>query len=182
VLVEATLANGRRLRAALVEFGFGAVAPDPAELAKRGPWWLLGLTGSIPGESLLELGWVAEGITWSDGPKGGGPKDGYFAVKVNVVPAPSPPDPGRGGAAGSESAASTGGSSGSSGAGGGAPSGWGSESSISPGGADAVPGSDNAGLEGGCRMMPRASRPRSDAALIGLFFALVLGVRRRRRD
>jgi hypothetical protein len=42
VLVEATLANGRRLPAALVEFGFGAVAPDPVELAKRGPCWLLG--------------------------------------------------------------------------------------------------------------------------------------------
>jgi hypothetical protein len=143
----------------------------------------LDITGSIPGESLLELGWVAEGITWfADGPKGGGPKDGYFAIKVNVVPAPSPPDPGSGGAAGSESAASTGGSSGSSGAGGGAPSGWGSESSISSGGADAVPGSDNAGLEGGCRMVPRASRPRSDAALVGLFFAFAFGMRRRRRD
>ena len=42
VLVEATLANGRRLRAALVEFGFGAVAPDPSELAEPGPGWLLG--------------------------------------------------------------------------------------------------------------------------------------------
>ena len=42
VLVEATLANGRRLRAALVEFGFGAVAPDPSELATPGPGWLLG--------------------------------------------------------------------------------------------------------------------------------------------
>jgi hypothetical protein len=44
VLVEATLANGRRLRAALVDFGFGAVAPDPRELAKAGPGWLLGRT------------------------------------------------------------------------------------------------------------------------------------------
>ena len=32
VLVEATVANGRRLHAALADFGFGAVAPDPPEL------------------------------------------------------------------------------------------------------------------------------------------------------
>ena len=31
--VEATLANGRRLRKALVEFGLGNVAPKPEELA-----------------------------------------------------------------------------------------------------------------------------------------------------
>lgn len=42
VLVEATLANGRRLRAALTEFGFGAVAPDPQELARPGSGWMLG--------------------------------------------------------------------------------------------------------------------------------------------
>lgn len=42
VLVEATVANGRRLRAALADFGFGVVAPDPRELAAPGPGWLLG--------------------------------------------------------------------------------------------------------------------------------------------
>jgi hypothetical protein len=42
VLVEASLANGRRLKAALVEFGFGAVAPAPRELARPGPGWMLG--------------------------------------------------------------------------------------------------------------------------------------------
>lgn len=44
VLVEATVANGRRLRAALADFGFGAVAPEPSELAKPGPGWMLGRT------------------------------------------------------------------------------------------------------------------------------------------
>jgi hypothetical protein len=42
ILVDATLANGRRLRAALVDFGFGADAPAPEELARPGPGWLLG--------------------------------------------------------------------------------------------------------------------------------------------
>jgi len=52
----------------------------------------LDIRGSVVGESILELGWVAEGITWfADTPKGGGPKDGYFAVKVNVVPASAVP-------------------------------------------------------------------------------------------
>ncbi|HMR79278.1 MAG TPA: M15 family metallopeptidase, partial [Polyangiaceae bacterium] len=46
----------------------------------------LDLTGKTLGETTLELGWVAEGVTWfADGPKGGGPADGYFAVKVQVV-------------------------------------------------------------------------------------------------
>jgi hypothetical protein len=44
VLVEATVANSRRLHAALVDFGFGAVAPDASELAKAGRGWLLGRT------------------------------------------------------------------------------------------------------------------------------------------
>jgi hypothetical protein len=44
VLVEATVANGRRLHAALVEFGFGALAPDPRELTRPGPGWMLGRT------------------------------------------------------------------------------------------------------------------------------------------
>jgi len=42
VLVEATIANGKRLRAALADFGFGAVAPDPIEFVKPGPGWMLG--------------------------------------------------------------------------------------------------------------------------------------------
>jgi hypothetical protein len=53
----------------------------------------LDLTGSVEGESLLSLGWVAENETWfADAPKGGGPKDGYFAVAVHVVAAPDAPD------------------------------------------------------------------------------------------
>ncbi|MBI3203637.1 MAG: hypothetical protein HYZ29_19015 [Myxococcales bacterium] len=42
VLVEATVANGRRLRAALTDFGFGTVAPAPSDLAVAGPGWVLG--------------------------------------------------------------------------------------------------------------------------------------------
>jgi GH25 family lysozyme M1 (1,4-beta-N-acetylmuramidase) len=49
----------------------------------------LDITGTQVGEAILNLGWVAEGITWfADSPKGGGPPDGYFAVKVNVTAAP----------------------------------------------------------------------------------------------
>lgn len=42
LFVEATLANGRRLQSALVEFGLGAVAPKPEELATPGPFWMFG--------------------------------------------------------------------------------------------------------------------------------------------
>jgi GH25 family lysozyme M1 (1,4-beta-N-acetylmuramidase) len=56
----------------------------PGEVAE----FQLDLSGKVIGESILSLGWVAEGVTWfADSPKGGGPKDGYFAVKVNVVEA-----------------------------------------------------------------------------------------------
>jgi hypothetical protein len=48
----------------------------------------LDITGGALGESILELGWVAEGVSWfADGPQGGGPADGYFAVRVAVVEA-----------------------------------------------------------------------------------------------
>lgn len=42
VLVEPTLVNARRLRSALVAFGFGPVAPRASELAKPGKIWMLG--------------------------------------------------------------------------------------------------------------------------------------------
>lgn len=53
VLVDATLANARRLRDALIDFGFGAVAPAAEDLAKpdkvfmlgRKPWRIDILTG-----------------------------------------------------------------------------------------------------------------------------------------
>ena len=55
----------------------------------------LDLTGHDVGESILGLGWVAEGMTWFADVPGGGPPDGYFAVKVNVVPGTGGmPDPG----------------------------------------------------------------------------------------
>jgi hypothetical protein len=42
VFVQPTLSNARRLHAALVEFGFGDVAPAPAELAEPDKVWMLG--------------------------------------------------------------------------------------------------------------------------------------------
>lgn len=42
VFVQPSLANARRLRAALVEFGFGSITPEAAELAKPGLVWMLG--------------------------------------------------------------------------------------------------------------------------------------------
>jgi hypothetical protein len=52
----------------------------------------LDITGSVEGQSILSLGWVAEALTWfADAPRGGGPEDGYFAVDVNVVPGADEP-------------------------------------------------------------------------------------------
>jgi len=42
VLVGPGVANARRLRAALVEFGFGALLPSVRELARPGRIWMLG--------------------------------------------------------------------------------------------------------------------------------------------
>jgi hypothetical protein len=42
ILVEPTRANGARLHAALTEFGLGAIAPRPEELAAPGPFWMFG--------------------------------------------------------------------------------------------------------------------------------------------
>jgi hypothetical protein len=67
-----------------VEGGWPIIHGPPGDVGE----FALDITGSELGESILELGWVAEGITWfSEPPKGGGPPDGYFAVEVNVVEA-----------------------------------------------------------------------------------------------
>jgi hypothetical protein len=42
VFVKPTLANARRVVRALVDFGFGSIAPHPAELARPGLVWMLG--------------------------------------------------------------------------------------------------------------------------------------------
>jgi hypothetical protein len=42
VFVNPTLANARRLRRALVLFGFGSIAPSAANLAEKGRVWMLG--------------------------------------------------------------------------------------------------------------------------------------------
>ena len=42
VFVQPSLANAKRLHSALVEFGFGSVIPEAAELAKPGLVWMLG--------------------------------------------------------------------------------------------------------------------------------------------
>jgi len=64
-----------------------SAAVAPGEVGE----FALDITGSAAGESILELGWVAEGITWfADAPQGGGPPDGYFAVRVAVVETDQP--------------------------------------------------------------------------------------------
>jgi MYXO-CTERM domain-containing protein len=55
----------------------------------------LDIAGSAVGTQILSLGWVADGIGWfADLPLGGGPADGYFAVKVNVTAADAGNDAG----------------------------------------------------------------------------------------
>lgn len=135
----------------------------------------LDITGSTPGEAILSLGWVAEGITWfADAPKGGGPTDGYFAVKVNVVPSTAP-DAGTGGASGAAGAAGSG-------------SGWSGGAGNVDAGSGAKGGgagqSQNTRVKGddsgcGCRAPGGDESPRS-AWLAALALALALGVRSRR--
>ena len=138
----------------------------------------LDITGSVEGESLLELGWVAEGITWFA--DSGGPKDGYFAVKVKVVPSTKPPGTGgQGGAAGATGSGGSGsggdaGAAGTTGAGGSAGSSWGDGGVIGAAGKGssgtkvlADPGSD-----GGCSVSteraPTPSWPWLTMAALGL--------------
>jgi hypothetical protein len=42
LFVDATRANGARLNAALIEFGFGAHAPRAEDIATPGPFWIFG--------------------------------------------------------------------------------------------------------------------------------------------
>jgi hypothetical protein len=117
----------------------------------------LDLTGSAEGETILELGWVAEGITWFA--DSGGPDDGYFAVKVNVVPSTEPPPTGSGGSAGS---GGDGGDGGSVASGGSSGSGWGSGGSagfVAGAGGDGATGDpdDDASVEGGCTIASSSS-------------------------
>lgn len=42
ILVQPTLANGRRLHAALVDFGFGSLAPRPEEILDPDVFWQFG--------------------------------------------------------------------------------------------------------------------------------------------
>ena len=68
VFVDRDLANARRLREALVAFGFGAVAPQPEELARphkvfmlgRKPWRIDILT-SIDGVTFKQAWRAASG-------------------------------------------------------------------------------------------------------------------------
>ena len=128
----------------------------------------LDLTGKTLGETTLELGWVAEGVTWfADGPKGGGPADGYFAVKVQVVPST-----GSGGAGGSSGAAGGGNA--------GAGAGWGSGGAIQAGSGGSTTTQQTAlrsGDDGSCQLAPQHPA-RWPAALLLLG---VLGARLRRQ-
>ena len=147
----------------------------------------LDIAGSVPGESLLQLGWVAEGITWFADQ--GGPKDGYFAVKVNVLPAKP------GGSGGSNSGGSGGaGAAGSGGSGlGGAPAGGtgggfstGSTLNISGGGGSGNTNNQNqrprtAEDSGSCSLSQASARTINGYAMLLMGLSL-LGLRRRRRD
>lgn len=152
-----------------------ASAVAPGEVGQ----FALDLTGSVEGESILELGWVAEGITWfADAPKGGGPPDGYFAVKVKVVPATEPPpEPGAGGGGG---AGGSGGAPSSTGGGAGDLGGWSGSGSSTPGsgGGSGSPAAanDGAGSDGSCRL---ARAPGSPGALWPLLGLLLVRCRRR---
>jgi MYXO-CTERM domain-containing protein len=145
----------------------------------------LDIEGRDVGQSILSLGWVAEGITWfADAPKGGGPPDGYFAVEVKVTPAPPKPDAGAGGGAGGEGGAggattttttttwqSAGGAGGSSAGSGGA--------------AELVDyETPNSSTSSGCGCRAAGEAPTGGAPLAGLgaLGLLALVARRRRRD
>lgn len=127
----------------------------------------LDITGSVEGESILDLGWVAEGITWfADPPKGGGPKDGYFAVRVNVVPSTT----GTGGAAGAGA--------------GGAWTGGGGGLDAGGAGTGGSAGKSTSVLrdEGDCSCRAPRSEPRAPGVWMGVALtALALGRRRRAR-
>ena len=135
-----------------------AAAVDPGQVGT----FHLDLTGHTVGESVLSLGWVAESITWFDeAPMGGGPPDGYFAVKVNVVAAA--PDGGTapkpdGGSGGSDGGTLPGGSGGSGGSGGG-------NDGTNP----------SSSMEGGCAVAG------SGSATPALFVLAALGLLARRR-
>jgi hypothetical protein len=123
-------------------------AVEPGDVGE----FALDITGSELGESILELGWVAEGITWfSEPPKGGGPPDGYFAVEVNVVEA----------------------TDGSSGVGGG---------SSGAGGGDGFHGDSPDGGDSGCSCRVGVhDRPAIPAGLIAACVGIAAVVARRRR-
>ncbi len=119
----------------------------------------LDITGKDVGESILSLGWVAEGITWfSDPPKGGGPDDGYFAVKVNVVPSATSAV-GAGGAGGSGGTTNVGGNGGAGGA------------------ADGAPVGDSAGCT--CRVGSTPPNGSGVGSALLAFAGLLVGLRRR---
>lgn len=107
----------------------------------------LDISGTTPGEGSLQMGWVAEGITWfADGPKGGGPKDAVAEVKVKVLPGdPKPPTGGSGGAGGSAAGGS--GAGGKAGAGGKEPGG--EAGAAGTGGSTPASGGSDAGGKGG---------------------------------
>jgi len=62
VFVEPRLANARRLRKALTDFGFGSVLPKASELAQAGKIWMLGrkpwridILTAIPGVTFAQV-------------------------------------------------------------------------------------------------------------------------------
>jgi murein DD-endopeptidase MepM/ murein hydrolase activator NlpD len=158
----------------------------------------LDITGSALGESLLQLGWVAENVTWfADSPQGGGPPDGYFAVRVAVVEGEEPTAVDAGGGSGDPApdagdrsgAGATGGAARDAGLGAGRGSAddddAGSETDAGERDAGAHGGADGGASAGttddssGCQL--RTVRPRSASALWLLSALLLYAVARRRR-
>jgi hypothetical protein len=72
VFVKPSLPNARKLREALVEFGFGSVMPEAAELAKPGLVWMLGRK-----PRRIDILTGISGVTFAEAERG--------SVKVTVV-------------------------------------------------------------------------------------------------
>ncbi len=139
----------------------------------------LDLTGRGVGDSIVSLGWVAEGVTWfADAPKGGGPPDGYFAVAVKVTKSTHSGAGGAGGAGGEGggTATTTTSSTSATGSGGAEPG---------AGGAPALPDYEtpSAPADAGCscRAAGRGGPEGTGAAALGAFAVAVVFARRRSR-
>jgi hypothetical protein len=65
VLIEVSAANARRVRAALVEFGFGAVVPNEGEFLDPDKVWMLGRK-----PNRIDILTKIDGVSWDEVRKG----------------------------------------------------------------------------------------------------------------